>query len=406
MNCYTFFRNDCTFDAMIDFCPKVSSALKVGLVFLLLFSCGKKESGPSSNLDFAAIAERIVMQSSLQPGEQVLIVAQPGRFDSLVVELEHAVAKTGATYIGAMSIDSANQPARWTTDFVKAAAGKSVSDLAAQFGEVDLAIMLPGATPVDAPYAAMQELLNIGHGRTIHFHWSGAYDLSGQPIEITPAIDQFYQHVLLDTDYDSLRIIQQVFDSAMRMGPVHVTTPAGTDLTFNIGDRPVTKQDGDASLVNMADSRNLIDREVELPAGAIRVAPIEETVNGTIAFPDALWNGQKVQGLVLSFSKGKVVSIEAKVGKENVKAELDNAGDAGYSFREFAVGFNPLLAIPKQNQFIPYYGYGAGIIRLSLGDNTELGGVVKGPYVRWNFFTDATVSVGDDTWIKDGVRVK
>ncbi len=324
----------------------------------------------------------------------------------MVVLLGQEIAKTRATYLGAISIDTANQPASWTTDFVRATNKKSAADLAAQFGEVDLAIMMPGATPADPPYAAMQELLNLGHGRTIHFHWSGAYDLSGQPIEITPAIDQFYQRVLLDTDYDSLRVIQQVFDSAMRSGDVHVTTPAGTDITFNIGDRPVTKQDGDASLVNMADSKNLIDREVELPAGAIRVAPIEETVNGTIAFPDALWNGQKVQGLVLTFSKGKVVSIDAKAGKENVKAELDNAGDAGYSFREIAVGFNPLLAIPKKDPFIPYYGYGAGIIRLSLGDNTELGGNVKGPYVRWNFFTDATVTVGDATWIKDGVRVK
>lgn len=390
----------------MEFYSKVRVAVSVGAIVLLLWSCGKKEKEQSSTLDFAAIAERIVKQTAVQSGEQVLIVAQPGRFDSLVVELEQEIAKTGATYLGAISIDTANQPASWTTDFVRATNKKSAADLAAQFGEVDLAIMMPGATPADPPYAAMQELLNLGHGRTIHFHWSGAYDLSGQPIEITPAIDQFYQRVLLDTDYDSLRVIQQVFDSAMRSGDVHVTTPAGTDITFNIGDRPVTKQDGDASLVNMADSKNLIDREVELPAGAIRVAPIEETVNGTIAFPDALWNGQKVQGLVLTFSKGKVVSIDAKAGKENVKAELDNAGDAGYSFREIAVGFNPLLAIPKKDPFIPYYGYGAGIIRLSLGDNTELGGNVKGPYVRWNFFTDATVTVGDATWIKDGVRVK
>lgn len=390
----------------MQFYSKFRIALKVGGVLLLFWSCGKKETEQSFNLNFTAIAERIVKQSSLQPGEQVLIVAQPGRFDSLVVELEQVVAKTGATYLGAVSIDTANQPARWTTDFVKAIRGKSVADLAAQFGEVDLAIMMPGATPADPPYAAMQELLALGHGRTIHFHWSGAYDLSGKAIDVTPAVDKLYQKVLLDTDYDSLRIIQRAFDSAMRVGDVHVTTPAGTDLTFNIGDRPVTKQDGDASLFNIADSKNLIDREVELPAGAIRVAPIEETVRGTIAFPDALWNGKKVQGLVLTFSKGKVVAIDAKSGKEHVKAELDNAADAGYSFREMAVGFNPMLTIPEKDPFIPYYGYGAGVIRLSLGDNTELGGQVKGPYVRWNFFTDATVTVGADTWIKDGVRVK
>jgi hypothetical protein len=53
---------------------------------------------------------------------------------------------------------------------------------------------------------------------------------------------------------------------------------------------------------------------------------------------------------------------------------------------------------------IPYYGYGAGVVRLSLGDNSELGGTVRAEqvYIRWNFFTDATVTVGDQVWVRDG----
>jgi hypothetical protein len=386
----------------------LSLALTCMVVFGLA-SCSRKESKKEASpslLDFRAIAERIVVQSALQPNEQVLIVASPGRFDSLVAVLEQAIARTGAVYLGAISVDSLNQPEAWSSPFVIAASGKSATDLTAHFGEVDLGIMLPGAVPTHKPYAAMQELLNLGHGRTIHFHWSGAYDLSGQPVEVDSATDLLYEEVLLKTDYAALKSIQTEFDSAMRSAEVRVTTPAGTNLTFRIGDRPVTKQNGDASLANMQLARNLIDREVELPAGAIRVAPIEETVNGAIAFPDGTWSGQKVEGLVITISKGKVTAISAKSGQEHVKAELDEVGDVGYSFREMAVGFNPLLAIPKDKPFIPYYGYGAGIVRLSLGDNTELGGNVKGPYVRWNFFIDATVTVGTETWVRDGVRVK
>lgn len=55
---------------------------------------------------------------------------------------------------------------------------------------------------------------------------------------------------------------------------------------------------------------------------------------------------------------------------------------------------------------IPYYGYGAGVVRLSLGDNSELGGKVTGGYVRWNFFTDATVSVAGETWVSEGKLVR
>ncbi len=389
--------------------PTLKSCLAICLLTVALSGCQKKEPVSTINpvhLDWELIADKLIRQSNLQPGEQVLLIGYPGRFDSLITILESKISKEGAMFLGAVSVDTLNQPARWTTEFVRTSHGKSGRDLVAHFGDVDLGIMLPGATPEHSSYAALQEVLNMGRGRTIHFHWIGAYDLSGQPIAVDSAVDLLYQKVLLTTDYKALSTIQKNFEAAMRQGDVRVTTPAGTNLTFQIGDRPVTKQDGDASLIHIQDARNLIDREVELPAGAIRVAPIEETVDGVIAFPDGIWNGQKVEGLVLTFKKGRVVAITAKTGQEAVKAELDKAGDSGYSFRELAVGFNPLLAIPNENPWIPYYGYGAGVVRLSLGDNTELGGKVKGGYVRWNFFVDATVTVGTEIWIKDGTLLK
>jgi hypothetical protein len=186
-----------------------------------------------------------------------------------------------------------------------------------------------------------------------------------------------------------------------------VTTPAGTDIRFRVGDRPVTKQDGDASAARARFARNLIDREIELPAGAIRVAPLEETVEGTIAFPPSLWSSERVEGLVLTLARGKVTEVRARTGREAVERELTGGGDAARSFREFALGMNPLLVIPTDGrQWIPYYGYGAGVVRLSLGDNGELGGNVRGPYTRWNFFTDATVTVAGDVWVRDGRLVK
>jgi hypothetical protein len=189
----------------------------------------------------------------------------------------------------------------------------------------------------------------------------------------------------------------------MRGATVRVTTPAGTDLSFRIGDRPVTRQDGDASAARAETGRNLIDREVELPAGAVRVAPIEQSVNGTIVFPPSVWNGQRTEGLSLTFQEGVMVSLEASMGADAARAEIEAAGDAGRAFREFALGFNPLLAIPSGGErWIPYYGYGAGVVRLSLGDNTELGGAVGGGYVRWNFFVDATVTVDGEVWVEGG----
>ena len=35
-----------------------------------------------------------------------------------------------------------------------------------------------------------------------------------------------------------------------------------------------------------------------------------------------------------------------------------------------------------------------------------LGGTVTGGYVRWNFFTDTTVTVGGEVWVRDGQLVR
>ena len=45
------------------------------------------------------------------------------------------------------------------------------------------------------------------------------------------------------------------------------------------------------------------------------------------------------------------------------------------------------------------------VVRLSFGDNSELGGAVRGGYVRWNLLTDATVWAGGKAWVDKGKLV-
>ncbi len=357
---------------------------------------------PQQVVGTESVAASLVARMALQQGERVLLVGAAGRADALVAELRKRMAAAGAEDLGALAVEGP-APESWQTAFTRNAPSDRTG-LARYLSSVDLAIMMPGATVTHAAYAAMQDVLRSGRGRTIHFHWIGAYELDGSVREMNSATAALYERVLRDTDYRALAAVQSAFERAARSGEVRVTTPDGTDITFRIADRPVTRQDGDASAARARTARNLIDREVELPAGAIRVAPIEESVNGTIAFPASMWGGGRAEGLVMRFTGGKVTSWTARSGSEGVARELASAGEAGRSFREFALGFNPLLAIPEAgDRWIPYYGYGAGVIRLSLGDNTELGGNVGGGWVRWNFFTEATVSVGGVTWVTRGV---
>ena len=389
----------------------MTRSILFSILISFLFACGgsgNKTNPPieDSSLNFEAIADKLIERMALTEGERVLLVGTPGRFDPLVPLLRERITAKGAEDLGAVSV-SGSQPAEWKTAYTDTIPGLSDDALESYLSDVDLGVMLPGPTPADPVYAAIQENLKLELGRTIHFHWAGAYSIDNQVLDMNDEIDAFYQNVLLNTDYDKLAADQKAFEEAMRGKTIRVTTPAGTDITFEIGDRPVTKQDGDASAARAAEGQNLIDREIELPAGAIRVAPIEESVEGIIAFPDMVWRGEKVENLIMEFEEGKVVVVDADSNATAVDLELEEAGESARSFREFAIGMNPLLAIPAEGEpWIPYYGYGSGIIRLSLGDNTELGGNVTGGYVRWNFFTDATVTVGDDVWVKDGKAVK
>lgn len=360
---------------------------------------------PQLTLDWPAIASRLVERLDLEPDERVLLVARPGLFDALIPDLRYAVIAAGGIDLGVIDVIEEPLPDGWDLGALTAAGDRSRAVYREMLADVDAAIMLPGARPEHAVYAALQDLLREGRGRTVHFHWvenGSAFPLPGQPLPPRHVIDTTYQRSLLETDYAALADIQWRFETAMRGEEIRVTTPLGTDLRFRIGDRPVNRQDGDASARRTDQGVILIDREVELPSGAIRVAPIESSVEGTIVFPPSQWDGRPVEGLTLRIEAGRVTDVTAARGQDAAEAELAGVPAEARAFREFALGFNPTLAVPERSPWIPYYGYGAGVVRLSLGDNSELGGNVGGGYVRWNFFTDTTVTVGNDTWVRDG----
>ena len=382
---------------------------RIALLFVLLASA-VVAAQPRLTLDYAAMARRIVERLALKPGERVMSLAMPGIFAELLPHVRYEVMRAGGVDLGVVEVLAEPVPESFDAAVLQKGAREARAHYKEMFRTVDAAIMMPGANTSHPAYLAMQDWLKDDlterrGRRTIHFHWThagSAYAIPGQPLPIQSEIDGVYQRALLRTDYAALADVQRKFAEALKQGDVRITSASGTDLRFRAGDRPANLQDGDASQVRASRGRVLVDKEIELPAGVVRVAPIEDTVEGVVAFPPSQWDGQPVEGLMLRFAKGRVVDVTAARGKDAVEAEMQKAGEAGRAFREFAFGLNPLLAVPARGPWIPYYGYGSGVVRLSLGDNTELGGVVTGGYVRWNFFTDLTVTIGSTTWARNG----
>lgn len=384
-------------------------SLIFAVLLVLSADCLSQNVPPRFTMEWEALAEHLVGQLDLQPGERFVAVAHPGLFDELIPHIRYEVMKAGGVDLGVIDVLAEPVPEAWNEAVMRDAGQAARSALAEMLETVDASIMLPGANPGHPAYAAIQDNLRKGIGRTIHFHWlqnGSAYTLPGQPLPPLHVVEALYQQAILQADYAALVAHQRRFEQAMRGAEVCVTNAAGTDIRFRIGDRPVNFQDGDASAARAQEGVILIDREIEIPAGAIRVAPLEDSVNGAIAFPPSQWSGKPVSGLKLTFESGKVVQVTAESGQDAVEAEMSAAGAAGRAFREFALGFHPMLTVPEQTPWIPYYGYGAGVVRLSLGDNSELGGDVGGGYVRWNFFTDTTVTIDGEVWVREGRLVK
>jgi leucyl aminopeptidase (aminopeptidase T) len=385
------------------------------LVVVPLMLAAVLAAQPRLTFDYPAIAKRLVAQLALKKGERVMSIAHPGVFDDLLPYIRYEVMRAGGIDLGVIEVLREPLPEAFETPVLIAGAREARAHYKAMFRDVDAAIMMPGATTAHPAYLAMQDWLKDDlterrGRRTIHFHWienGSAYPIAGQPMPSRPEMDAFYQRALLQTDYAALGTLERRFADGLRSAEVHITSPAGTDLRFRVGNRPANLQDGDASAARAAAGTVLVDKEIELPAGVVRIAPLEETVEGVVAFPPSQWDGRPVNGLRLRFAKGRIVEVIAASGRTAVEAELERAGDVGRAFREIGLGFNPLLAVPARSPWIPYYGYGAGVVRLSLGDNSELGGAIAAPagrpaYVRWNFFTDLTITVGNRTWVKDG----
>jgi len=356
-----------------------ASAARTGwgvLSFVLLAAAILAAAQTSSpKLPYEVMAERIATALKPAAGETALLRYDPGVMPELEAATRATLAKRGVK--------------------VQSIPYGRVENFDGLLAQTDIYVWLPtqpGRPTEPDQAAALARWLDGARGRQIHFHWGdGTRAVDSTNGRHDAAFDRIYLDAL-DIDYAALNREQDQAIAKLRSGEVRVITPQGTDLRFRLGDRPVTKQNGDASAETIKKARNRIDREIELPAGAIRVAPIEESVNGRIVIPGARIAGTRISNIRLQFTNGKITDATASSNEAALRAYLNETSGLR-QFREFALGFNPKLHAPMGSPWVAYYGYGAGMVRLSLGDNTELGGTVRGGGVHWFFFPGAEITV-------------
>jgi leucyl aminopeptidase (aminopeptidase T) len=202
----------------------------------------------------------------------------------------------------------------------------------------------------------------------------------------------------LDADYRAIaekgRRIQAALRGARR---VRITSPEGTDLSFAVGNRPVVL---DAGMSPPGTTGLLAERTAQLPGGAIRLAPVETSVTGTIHAPSDNCD-HPVKDEVIDVRAGMPTSVRAKTDEACVKAAVQRAGRFGW----VEIGLNPALQVkdPGANLVATLLDLGAGAVTVNFGTNQELGGANKTASGGWFIvLPGATIEADGKVVVRNG----
>lgn len=343
--------------------------------------------------DWSRIAKLIVHQAlRTVPGERVILHADPTYFPELTEQVRIELARAGALEVGAMLLNSpaledARRQLRRREDPVLR---RQEDDLMrAVFQLADIYLWLPTTWAYNV--GQTEEILTAWPGRSIHFHWimGGGAD----PVVFRALSEQYVRALFID--YAALAARQRGLADALRGRTVRLTDVRGSDLTFRIpADAHFHLGNGDASrafIAAHARPGSARDREVELPCGALRTVDIVDPA-GRLIVPDQTFAGRVVGSLRLEFRDGRIREIASDHHARLVALLWEQETGDRDRLGEFNIGVNPELRPLPSIAEIPYYGYGDGVVRVSLGDNSESGGRHRSSFHHWLFLTDATVA--------------
>ena len=217
-----------------------------------------------------------------------------------------------------------------------------------------------------------------------------AISLNGTRILITKVdgIENYILKAILDVDIDTMienaNLCARLWESTKLC---KVTCPNGTNISFNL--KPRKSIVGDGALTK--------DGEIDFfPGAQVNIAPVEETINGTIVVDGS----DNVNGLVLNpykmtLEKGVITKIEGDSEGNKIKEWLEACNQENiYHLCHFTIGLNPEAGISgnlvEDERKVAAVDFGFGY------QSSELGGKV-GPC---DYHMDVVISLHQYFWME------
>jgi len=183
-----------------------------------------------------------------------------------------------------------------------------------------------------------------------------------------PGITEDVMIAGLDADYAAIaRGCREVLAQVEDADEVRVTTPAGTDLTVEPGDREWLTDTG--MVHDPGDFSNL-------PAGETFVSP--ETANGTYVVDGTMMpHGLVEEPLRFEVDDGTVTHISDDAVREQVEAGREEVGDDAANLAELGIGTN--VGVTELVGSVLLDEKAAGTVHVAIGDDASIGGDVEAP---------------------------
>ena len=191
----------------------------------------------------------------------------------------------------------------------------------------------------------------------------------------------------LDADYAAIEAAcDDVLGQIAGANEIRVTSAAGTDITFRIGDREWLS---DTGMVHEPGEFS------NLPAGEVFVAPETATgtyvVDGTMMPHGLLEDGQRLR---FEVDDGFVTEISDDAIRSDVETAAEAVGDAAYTLAELGIGTN--VGVDELVGSVLLDEKAGGTVHIAIGDNAGIGGDTNAPIHLDGILRNPTVYADGD----------
>jgi leucyl aminopeptidase (aminopeptidase T) len=209
-----------------------------------------------------------------------------------------------------------------------------------------------------------------------------------------PHLVEAWTHGAMTADFAAIRTVaERLADRLRGAHEVHVTSPAGTDVTMHIDGREpkgwltgICRNPGEVSAY---------------PGGEVSLPPLEGTTTGTVVIERVMTDlGALEHPITWTVRDGLVTSVDGGPDARRLRALIDGV-EGATNIAELGIGLNPLARLGPH---ITEAKKRLGTAHMAIGDNAGgYGGVVECPLHLDGLILDVSVAVDGADVVRDGM---